>query len=481
MLTITEKIPDFITYEDELGYRGESALFFDIETTGLSAAASIVFLIGTIKKFGDNWQLTQWLAQCPEDEPLLLQAFFDATADCDTLIHFNGSTFDLPFIKERTRLLSNTKLPDSGYPHDSKMQSSECSLDSINSLDLYRKFRALKQPLGLSRMNQTTLEQFLGWPREDRLSGKQMISLFQKYTASQEPLLRGLLLLHNHDDLLGMTNLLCLCAYSMLLEGQFAAVSASLGYADPHSGIGHSADIADGSLLSGNTANEKNTRSCMKLCLTLKAALPRDITLSIPCAFPLDRADRKIGTSADSPSDGGIFSDPASCPTPDMSCTLTASGTQAILSVPGFRGELRHFFPNYRDYYYLPLEDQVIHKSVGAFVDKEYRAPATPANCCIKKSGLFFPQPEEIFSPAFKASCDSRELFFACPEQPNIAQSAIFPDQENTAQSDQLPELCKGLTVSMQPDTKTTLPMDLDQEKLAAYAVSLLRRFAHNS
>ena len=382
MLTITEKIPDFDTYEDYLGYCSEGALFFDIETTGLSPTSAIVFLIGTVKKTGDGWLLTQWLAQRPEDEPLLLQAFFDAAAGCDTLIHFNGTTFDLPFLRERARLLCRAGIAD--------------SMDGKRSLDLYQKFRPLKRPLGLSRMNQTTLEQFLGWTREDRLTGKHMVELFHKYAASQEPLLCDLLLLHNHDDLLGMTDLLRLCAYSMLFDGQLDSAEVSV----------------------------EETAS-LKIHLTLRSALPRDLALSLPssdsCCTPHDSDLRRISHNSDS-------------------CyTLITSGTQAVLSIPGFQGELRHFFSNYRDYYYLPVEDQVIHKSVGAFVEKEYRVPATPANCYIKKSGLFFPQPEEFFSPAFKSSYESKDLFFSCPD----------------------------------PDAAP-----FEQKSLIAYAVSLLRLFA---
>ncbi len=416
MLTITEKIPAFDTYEDYLGYRSESALFFDIETTGLSAATSIVFLIGVMKKCDDGWQLTQWLAQHPEEEALLLQAFSDATAGCDTLIHFNGTTFDLPFIKKRMRRLG-------------------CTANLKSSLDLYQKFRPLKQVLGLARMNQTTLEQFLDWPREDRLSGKQMVSLFQKYVASQEPLLCDLLLLHNHDDLLGMTGLLRLCTYSMLFEGQFITVNASMPGDSPDrarsANTGDKASTKEAANITGSSHN------CLKLRLTLKASLPQNITLSVPCAFP-----------------GMVY-------------TLTASGTQAILSIPGICGELRHFFPNWRDYYYLPLEDQVIHKSVGAFVDKEYRVPATPANCCIKKSGLFFPQPEECFSPAFKVSHNSRELFFTCPEHEASAQPAHESEPCPTPGAESYPQ--------------QEMALSLDHERLVAYTASLLRMFTRHA
>lgn len=402
MLTITERIPEFDTYEEYLGYHGETALFFDIETTGLSATTAIVFLIGAVKKRGNGWLLTQWLTQSPEDEPELLRAFFDAAADCDTLIHFNGTTFDLPFIKERAK-----RLGVAGNISDGK-----------SSVDLYQKFRPLKNLLGLSRMNQTALEAFFARPREGRLDGKQMITLFQKYAASQEPKLRDLLLLHNHDDLLGMTALLRLSAYSMLFDGQFTSVGASIRQDNlvfKNQSASGNRDFSDG-------PDEPDApHACLELRLMLKAALPKELALSFP--YP----------------DSGLR------------CTLSASGTQAILSVPGFRGELRHFFPNYRDYYYLPLEEQAVHKSVGAFVDKEYRAPARPENCCVKKSGLFFPQPEEYFEPAFKSSYESKRLFFACPE----TESAFFS----------------------LPDPEAESALLFPEETLTAYAVSLLHMF----
>ena len=49
MLTITEKIPDFDTFEDYLGYHSESALFFDIETTGFSPTQNKIIEIGAVR------------------------------------------------------------------------------------------------------------------------------------------------------------------------------------------------------------------------------------------------------------------------------------------------------------------------------------------------------------------------------------------------------------------------------------------------
>ena len=69
-------------------------------------------------------------------------------------------------------------------------------------------------------MKQKDLEAFAGWQREDTLTGKHIIAMFHAYEKTSDPELRRLMLLHNHDDLVGMTRLLPLAAYLMLAEGQ---------------------------------------------------------------------------------------------------------------------------------------------------------------------------------------------------------------------------------------------------------------------
>lgn len=59
------------------------------------------------------------------------------------------------------------------------------------------------------------------------------------------------------------------------------------------------------------------------------------------------------------------------------------------LSMP--RQELKFFYPNYKDYYYLPAEDCAIHKSIAQFVEKDYRKKATAKTCYQKKEGEFLP------------------------------------------------------------------------------------------
>ncbi len=81
---------------------------------------------------------------------------------------------------------------------------------------------------------------------------------------------------------------------------------------------------------------------------------------------------------------------------------LTAFETLSTLTVHIYEGELKYFYDNYRDYYYLPAEDSVVHKSVAHFVDKDHREKAKFSNCYTKKQGLFAPQYDTIFTPSFK-------------------------------------------------------------------------------
>ena len=103
MIRETAILPDFPDYHGFWGFDPGKSLFIDIETSGLSAASSHVFLIGTICRTEHGWQLTQYLAERTSEEPDLLAAFLADAAPFSTLIHFNGTTFDLPYINARTR------------------------------------------------------------------------------------------------------------------------------------------------------------------------------------------------------------------------------------------------------------------------------------------------------------------------------------------------------------------------------------------
>ena len=97
-------------------------LFLDIETTGFSSASSYLYLIGCTFQKADTWHTIQWFAEKYEEEPAILTAFFEFAAAYRYLMHFNGTTFDIPFIQHRC---DRHKL---GF-----------SLSSFESIDLYKK------------------------------------------------------------------------------------------------------------------------------------------------------------------------------------------------------------------------------------------------------------------------------------------------------------------------------------------------------
>ncbi len=83
----------------------------------------------------------------------------------------------------------------------------------------------------------------------------------------------------------------------------------------------------------------------------------------------------------------------ASCTPEDgkarFSCRL--AGEPVSFDVELFHGELKHFYPDWKNYYYLPEEDTAVHKSVGAFIDRGAREKASPGTAYTKKTGTFLP------------------------------------------------------------------------------------------
>ena len=76
--------------------------------------------------------------------------------------------------------------------------------------------------------------------------------------------------------------------------------------------------------------------------------------------------------------------------------SLQISGTCGVLFIPLWKGELRYYLKNWKDYYYLPVEDTVMHKSIAAFVDTDYKQKATKENGFLRLTSVFFPCPQGL-------------------------------------------------------------------------------------
>ena len=88
-----------------------------------------------------------------------------------------------------------------------------------------------------------------------------------------------------------------------------------------------------------------------------------------------------------------------------------------MIKVPVYTEEMKYFYSNYRDYYYLPNEDMAIHKSVSSYVDPAFRQKATAATCYTRKTSSYLPQWELLFEPFFKRDYESKALFFELTDE----------------------------------------------------------------
>lgn len=60
---------------------------------------------------------------------------------------------------------------------------------------------------------------------------------------------------------------------------------------------------------------------------------------------------------------------------------ITGEGCRVKIQLRLYEGQLRNYYDNYKDYYYLPGEDTAMHKSVAAYVDRARRIQADREHC----------------------------------------------------------------------------------------------------
>lgn len=329
-------------------------LFVDIETTGFAAKSSYLYLIGCLCFEEGSWQLIQYLAEDYIEEPFILQNFLTLCQNFHTLIHYNGNNFDIPYLKQKCEQFE-LKHPFG----DANDTSSLITQHQMTGIDIYKRIAPFKAILHLENCKQKTMETFLDISREDKYNGGELISIYQEFVKTKAPELRELLLLHNSDDMQGMFRLLPLLSYMDMLLVPFRVVKVQ-----------------------ANHYNSLSGEPCHEILMKIKFLAP----------FPKPVAIHHKG------------------------CHFSGEGDEGFLKVPCFIGELKYFYSNYREYYYLPLEDMALHKSVGSFVDKEFRKQASASNCYTKKDGTYLPEWDTIFTPVFKKNYEDKDLFFELTE-----------------------------------------------------------------
>lgn len=233
-------------------------------------------------------------------------------------------------------------------------------LDAFEGIDLYKRIAPCKAFLKLPNCKQKTLEQFLGINREDVFSGGELIGIYHEHVKDPREFSEKSLFLHNSDDIKGMLEILPLLSYSDILSSDVRAKKVQANsYRD----------------VNGNLRRELL------------------ITIALPAELP-----KAISSVANN-------------------CYFKGEGMEGILRVPILDGELKYFYSNYHDYYYLPMEDIALHKSVAGFVDKEHRVKASAVTCYTRKQSAYLPQWDGSFQPYFKQDYQSKELYFELTDE----------------------------------------------------------------
>lgn len=346
MIRRKEKLDIRTDFSFELIAPKERIVFFDIETTGLGSKSSSIYLVGTVSFEENSWQLTQLFAESVAEEAELIKAFFDIIAEKKKLgrvilISYNGDGFDIPFIKGCI----------AGY-------GLSYSFDAVVSLDLIKKIRPYKRLAGLSGCSLKTVERELcGIYREDKYNGGELVYVYEEYlrlarlspesceyteyNLKLKDRLLYTLLLHNAEDIADMPLLMDIMGYESLFNGDFSVYESRI--------TGDSKPVWD-------------------IHARLRISLPKGIYRE---------------------EDGIVIS------------IGEEDRHELNIAVSVFEGEMKYFFADYKEYYYLPLEDYAVHKSVGEFVDKSAKKKATARTCYQKKRGLFVPEYEAVFTPMF--------------------------------------------------------------------------------
>ena len=330
-------------------------IYFDIETTGFRACTSALYMIGWAVSADsetaaqnlpacpgqeDGWIITQVLAESRNEEILLLEQFADVLRRYDTIIEFNGDRFDLPYMRDKY-----------------EAYGLEDPFVSLSTVDLYQMIRPFRQLLGLTRLNQKSVEKFLQIHRADPYNGGELIDVYRSvrdHRCEDAGSALDALFLHNYEDVLGMMRMTPLLAYTMMMHSD-APVS-----------VRSFIRKTSGSAAEENLSDRSSVPVTLEAFFTLDARLPEEVVMNL-----------------------------------EEYCRVAAGGRTVTVTIHALSGSLLHFFQDYKNYYYLPEEDTAVHKSVASFVDPSHREKASARTCYVKKKGVFLPLAGKTASPVF--------------------------------------------------------------------------------
>ena len=234
-------------------------------------------------------------------------------------------------------------------------------LSRCRQIDIYSHIKKLSRLLKLDNLKQKSIEQFCNIKRDDIYSGGELIEIYKEYIIKYKlhnndaAIALNSLIGHNRDDVMSLPLICPVLLYNSIL---------------------HICDCSDIQLSDAIISN-----SCINY--TLKSVIPYPGRLTLSC----------------------------------NKTVFEISGYSITCLVPVINDTLKHFYNDYKNYYYIPAEDRAIHKSIAEYVDRSNKEKANKSNCYTKKDGYFIPYYDETKYPCFKYEYNDKLFYIQYDEE----------------------------------------------------------------
>lgn len=239
-------------------------------------------------------------------------------------------------------------------------------ISHIKSIDIYNLLRPFRKNLGFPDLKLDTIQAELGYKRKDIYSGGDLIPIYKNYTKKPYEPYYDLLLLHNTEDVVGMLSLLPIIDTTNLIQHIIESQTIE-------------------------ALSVKQDEAWVNVCYTMPTKALTDFKLV--------------------------------CSWSETQMILKANNDQLQLTIPLYQDTKKFFFENYKDYMYIPDQDQVMHKSIARYIAPDKKQRVNKRDCYVSQTGEFM--------PVFK-------LCSTLKKKPRLFRDSLRSKEEYTVVSDEL-------------------------------------------
>ena len=310
----------------------ESILLFDIATTSFEAANGCVFLIGAAYLSAGKLMIKQLFSENVNEEVLMINEFISFADRFKTVLSYKGDSFDFPYLSGRLSILCK----DHFFAECSAVNFHEIfqKLSTLRSksFDLFNIIKPLKTPLGFVSTKLDYLQKRLGQNVFNSISGENISVFYSRFLAEKK--LKNLQNISTREENLGF------------ISDYF------IKRADDE--LAHLIIRENDHFLEDILANNcDNLEAILFLC-----------RLSIP----LNILNEKIAVSVHVEKKEEL---------PDIITFIYDTekflSKKLCINLQAYQKNIKLFYADYKNYFYFPLEDMAVHRSVAEFTSTSSR------------------------------------------------------------------------------------------------------------